>query len=220
MIPVRFLPSLLGLGLVFISLGCRAADPAALGHPVRVACVGDSITQGVGTSQPVVGSYPAQLQSLLGPQWEVHNFGVSGRTMLRKADAFDHRPALESAPDIVVIALGTNDSKTGIWEVHKDEFVDDYVAMVKEFQALPSHPRVLACLPVPAFPGNWGVTEASIRDGVIPAIKKAAKLASIQVIDLHAPMLEYNNLFPDTVHPNEAGAKRIAELVAAGLTKR
>ncbi|MHB1082496.1 MAG: GDSL-type esterase/lipase family protein [Prosthecobacter sp.] len=189
----------------------RAADP------VRVACVGDSITEGVGTQNPKQDSYPAKLQEVLGAGWNVQNFGISGRTMLRKADPFDHHPALSSSPNIVIIALGTNDSKTPIWSGHKNEFIGDYVAMIKEFQALPSHPKVYACLPPPAFPGNWGITEDVIRDEVILAIKQAAQMAGIGLIDLHTPLLENKPWFPDTVHPNEEGAKRIAELVGAAI---
>jgi lysophospholipase L1-like esterase len=137
--------------------------------------------------------------------------------MLRKADPYDARGALEFLPDVVVIALGTNDSKTGIWRAHQGEFTSDYVAMIQAFQALPSHPLVWVCLPPPAFPGNWGITEEVIRDGVIPGIKSAATATGVPVIDLHAPLLGSSSWFPDTVHPNEAGAKRIAELVANGL---
>ena len=192
----------------------QAADP------VRVACVGDSITEGIGTQNPKADSYPAKLQEILGAGWNVQNFGVGGRTMLRKADPFDHHPALDSNPAFVIIALGTNDSKTPIWSGHKNEFVGDYVAMIKEFQALPSHPKVWACLPAPAFPGNWGITEDVIRDEVIPAIKQAAQMTGIGLIDLHTPLLENKSLFPDTVHPNGEGAKRIAELVAAAIKTR
>ena len=192
----------------------RAADP------VRVACVGDSITEGIGTQNPKTDSYPAKLQEILGAGWNIQNFGVGGRTMLRKADPFDHHPALSSNPAIVIIALGTNDSKTPIWSGHKNDFVGDYVAMIKEFQALPSHPKVWACLPVPAFPGNWGITEDVIRNEVIPAIKQAAQMTGIGLIDLHTPLLESKAWFADTVHPNGEGAKRIAELVAAAIKGR
>lgn len=211
---------LLGCVLLSVPVASQAVDPATLGHPVRVACVGDSITQGVGTLKPAEGSYPAQLQTLLGAKWEVHNFGVGGRTMLRKADPFDFNSALQFAPDVVIIALGTNDSKTAIWGAHRGEFIDDYVAAVKAFQALPSHPQVYACLPPPAFPGNWSITEDVIRDGVIPSIQKAAQLTGIPVIDLHTQLLGSGGMFPDTVHPNEAGAKRLAELVSAGVMKK
>ncbi|WP_395734650.1 GDSL-type esterase/lipase family protein [Prosthecobacter sp.] len=208
-----FTTLLLALAVLHLPHESQAADP------VRVACVGDSITQGVGIQNPQKDGYPAKLQEILGANWTVQNFGVGGRTMLRKADPFDHRPALASSPDIVIIALGTNDSKTGIWASHKGEFVADYVAMIKEFQALPSHPKVWACLPVPAFPGNWGITEDVIRKEVIPAIQEAAKITGISVIDLHTPLLGNKPWFPDTVHPNEAGATRIAELVGAMIAK-
>jgi len=207
----RILSTALSCVLLLLTRHSMAADP------VRVACVGDSITQGVGIVHPEKDGYPARLQEILGTGWSVQNFGVGGRTMLRKADPFDHRPALASSPDVVIIALGTNDSKTPIWSGHKGEFVADYVAMIKEFQALPSHPQVLACLPPPAFPGNWGITEETILAEVIPAIKQAAQQAGIRVIDLHTPLLESKPWFPDTVHPNEAGAQRIAELVAAAI---
>ena len=50
-------------------------DPASYDHPVKVACVGDSITQG-----PRQGNYPEQLGAMLGDKWEVGNFGHSGFT--------------------------------------------------------------------------------------------------------------------------------------------
>lgn len=208
---LRYTTLLFALAVLHLPTDSRAAEP------VRVACVGDSITEGVGTQNPKQDSYPAKLQEVLGAVWNVQNFGVGGRTMLRKADPFDHHPALSSSPDIVIIALGTNDSKTAIWSAHKNEFIGDYVAMIKEFQALPSHPKVYACLPVPAFPGNWGITEDVIRDEIIPAIKQAARMAGIGLIDLHTPLLENKPWFPDTVHPNGEGAKRIAELVGAAI---
>jgi len=137
--------------------------------------------------------------------------------MLRSTDPLDFRPAQAADPDVVVILLGTNDSKLPGWTQHQGEFVHDYVAAVKAFQALPSHPRVWAGLPVPAFPGNWGITEEVVRDGVIPAIAKAAQEAGIPTIDLHTPLLGAKARFPDLVHPDVAGAKRIAELVAAAI---
>ncbi|OYW72949.1 MAG: hypothetical protein B7Z37_23380 [Verrucomicrobia bacterium 12-59-8] len=211
--------------LLFTTLLCALAvlhmpNESQAADPIRVACVGDSITEGIGTQNPKTDGYPARLQELLGTSWNIQNFGVGGRTMLRKADPFDHRPAHSSGPDVVIIALGTNDSKTAIWSGHKQEFVSDYVAMIKEFQALPSHPKVWACLPPPAFPGNWGITEDVIRDEVIPAIKQAAEMTGISLIDLHTPLLENKAWFPDFVHPNGEGAKRIAELVAEAIKRR
>lgn len=73
---------------------------------IRVACVGDSITAGVGAARGK--SYPAQLAKVLGDKWEVRNFGVSGSTLLKRGDlpyqkqqAF--KAALEYNPNVVVI---------------------------------------------------------------------------------------------------------------------
>jgi acyl-CoA thioesterase-1 len=46
-----------------------------------VGCIGDSITQG-GCKYGRNETYTAQLQVLLGNAYNVHNFGVSGMTML------------------------------------------------------------------------------------------------------------------------------------------
>src|SRR5579871_239964 len=97
-------------------------------RPVKLACVGDSITAGVGASPGK--SYPDQLQALLGPKWQVKNFGVSGRTLLRQGDypwwkESAYKDSHDFQPDAVVIMLGTNDTKPQNW-VHLDQFDQDY----------------------------------------------------------------------------------------------
>src|SRR4051812_7771397 len=83
---------------------------------IKVACVGDSITFGAGIKDRDKNSYPAQLQGLLGSGYEVKNFGVSGATLLKEGDKpYWKEKAFEAAkkfePNIVIIKLGTNDSK-------------------------------------------------------------------------------------------------------------
>jgi len=202
-------------------LGCvanvRAAEPS---QPVRVACIGDSITQGVGVAKG--RSYPEQLQTLLGKGWEVRNFGVSGRTLLRKGDhpywkenAF--REAQDFAPDVVVIMLGTNDTKPQNWQF-KDEFVTDYIDLVRTFQALPSKPRVFVCRPCPVpNGGNFMINEPNVLIE-IPLIDKTAAETGAGVIDIHAALLPFPELLPDRVHPDTRGAGVIAATVAEKLT--
>ena len=83
---------------------------------IRVACIGDSITQGIGTPQSAdksfPESYPAQLGKLLGPGYEVENWGVGGRTLIRKSDKIDYGRALKGDPDVVVICAGTTTRTT------------------------------------------------------------------------------------------------------------
>ena len=92
----------------------------------RVACVGSSTTYGAGLPDREKTCYPAQMQRLLGDGYEVKNFGINGRTMLKHGDfpywASDaYRDAQAFNPNIVVIYLGGNDSKPQNWKF-KDEF--------------------------------------------------------------------------------------------------
>jgi len=68
----------------FLLLALFSLMTARAAEPIKIACVGDSITQGAGAKSGQ--SYPAQLQALLGDGYKVGNFGVSGRTLLKKGD--------------------------------------------------------------------------------------------------------------------------------------
>ena len=139
--------------VMLIVCGLTAAAAAEL-----VACIGDSITYGSGISDRIKDSYPAQLQRLLRQydrNWQVGNFGVSGATLLHRGDKpYVRESAYNDAraynPDIVIIKLGTNDSKPQNWQ-YKEDFVADYSAMIDVFRSLPSRPQVWICKPVPAF---------------------------------------------------------------------
>ena len=104
-------------------------------EPVRVACIGNSITFGYLLNDPATESYPSQLQEMLGEGYEVGNFGRSGATLLRHG----HRPyveqpewrgALDFRPDIAVIHLGVNDTDPRNWPHYGDEFIGDYLAII------------------------------------------------------------------------------------------
>ena len=85
------------------------------------ACVGNSITFGYTIPEREKYSYPSQLQLLLGPGYEVANFGVPRMTALFSGDypyvnTEAYRKSLEFNPDIVLLKLGTNDSKAVNWD--------------------------------------------------------------------------------------------------------
>jgi acyl-CoA thioesterase-1 len=200
----------------------RADDRAA--GVTKIACVGDSITYGAGIKDREKNSYPAQLQTILGKGYEVKNFGVNGATLLKKGDnpywktkAFEE--AKNFAPDIVVIKLGTNDTKPQNW-AHKDEYAADFKTMVEEFKGLPSKPRIFLCHPVPAFPGNFGIRDEIIKNEVIPLVDQVAKETGATVIDLYTALADSKDLFPDKVHPNAAGAKIMADAIAKAVTAK
>lgn len=203
-------------------LVCSAAAGEA---PLRVACVGDSITLGGGATgrDGTDNSYPAQLAGLLGDGYSVRNFGVGGTTLLASGDQpWRKTPQLAAArafaPDVVVILLGTNDTKPQNWAKRAD-FPADYRALIAEFSALPSAPRIILCSPIPAFPGKWGIDGGRIRDGVVPLVQSLAKELSLPLVDLHSLFAEQSALVPDSVHPNAAGYGLIAKAIAAEVAR-
>lgn len=189
---------------------------------VRVACIGNSITFGAGIKNRSRDSYPSVLARMLGDSCWVKNFGVSARTMLNKGDhPYMNEPAYKNAlafnPNIVVIKLGTNDSKSFNWK-YKADFMKDAQNMINAFKGLPSQPKIYLCYPSKAYLTGDGINDDIISKEIIPMIKKLAKKNDLSVIDLHTAMDGMPELFPDRIHPNEKGAQVMAKAVYQSIS--
>lgn len=208
-------------GVMFAKDKASPISPAAYTAPIKVSCVGDSITQGVGAGDKK--SWPDQLSKMLGDKWNVNNFGVSGTTLMKsgdspyqKQDAFANAKALN--PDVVIIMLGTNDTKPQNWKNFQTDFEADLTDMVKQFSALPGKPRIFVCYPpYIAKSGNFGINEDNTLKE-IPVITKVATALKLGVIDIHGNLKGKDEMIPDNVHPNGAGARVIAATVFKALT--
>jgi lysophospholipase L1-like esterase len=165
------------------------------------------------------------LGDLLGDEYDVRNFGVRGATLLlggdlayRKQRPF--RAATRFKPNVVVIELGTNDSKPENWRF-RDWFAGDLRAMVDHFAALPSKPRIWLCKPAPVVNGRrLGIDPEVLRSEVTPIIERVANEKSLGMIDLYSALHGKAELFPDGIHTNAAGARIIAETVKAAILER
>ncbi|HOW65265.1 MAG TPA: GDSL-type esterase/lipase family protein [Candidatus Paceibacterota bacterium] len=198
--------------------GATLPDPV----PLKVACVGDSITQGSGLSDPVNLSYPGKLSKLMGTQYQVRNFGVSGTTLLKKGDMpYWKQSAFASStnfhPDIVIIKLGSNDSKPQNWR-YGTNYVQDYLDLIAVYTNLPSHPRLFLCTPCPVYKtGAFSINPGIVSTNIAPAVRGLCELTGHSLIDVHEAMSGHPEWFPDTVHPNAAGTSVLAALVCRHL---
>jgi lysophospholipase L1-like esterase len=194
-----------------------SARTMAEDRPIRVACIGDSITNAASTGAREKTAYPAQLQVMLGADYEVKNYGVGGATMLRKSERpywtlKEYADAKAFAPDVVVIKLGTNDSKPKHWD--REAYDRDYRDMVDELEALPSQPKIILCRPVPAFSEAFGIRNSVILGEIIPIVDKIAADHHLPIVDAYNALIDYGRTFPDGIHPNEEGCKVLAGAVA------
>ena len=207
---------------------------------VKVACIGNSITDGHGIDMATQHGYPALLQQMLGDGYWVKNFGVSGRTLLNKGDfpymnEMAWKDAVAFQPDVVIIKLGTNDSKPQNWQ-YGAEFKAGLKQMIttlrpdlaqpqkkkgkKAKAAAPKKPEIILCTPIPAFKSSWDINEEIIANNIIPIQQEVAREYGLKVIDLHTLFANGADMVrPDGIHPNEKGVKRMAEIVAETLKK-
>jgi len=194
---------------------------------VKVACVGNSITDGAGIDMAEVLGYPAVLGRRLGGGYAVKNFGVSGRTMSNTGDRpYQKEPAwrdcLDWQPNIVVIKLGTNDTKSKNWATAKDDLISSLQQMVDSLTALPTKPRIILAAPIPAVtPNKFDIRDSIITTAIMPALQKFAKKKKLEYLDLHTPFQDDGKqLQSDGVHPTDKGAAQIADLVAEQIKQQ
>ena len=197
--------------------------PAPRKDALRVACIGNSITEGSCIDLTDINGYPARLQALLGNGYYVRNYGLGARTLISTGDhpymkewAWDDCKRFN--PDIAIIKLGTNDSKNYQWNAKQYE--TDLQLMVDELKALSAKPRILLAYPAKAWKPSWTIDETVITDEIIPIIDRVAKKNLLEIIDFHTPLSASADLFvQDGIHPNEKGAQIMAETAFKALSR-
>jgi len=140
-------------------------------NPIRVACIGDSLTQ--------LTEYPYDLMNKLGDNYALRNFGVSSTTItLVSTTSYMNTTAFQNAlrfnPGIVIIMLGTNDAHYTLFQ-YNSAFVGDYITLIQAFQKLPSNPRIWLVLPPPVFSNpTWYISPEYFEQTILPGIKQVA----------------------------------------------
>lgn len=198
--------------------------------PIKVACIGDSITygsSGVGGRVNAAGRYPNQLQALLGEDYLVQNFGVSGACMINTGTdsgnakkGYIYQSSYTNSqnfqPDIVIIKLGTNDSKALNWDTMSGSYVNDALAMIQSYRNLDSEPMVYIATSATVLEGknNYGIQRDVVHNEIVPLQKQIAQTAGTGLIDVHkATENATTDQFPDRVHGNKDGYAMIAQAV-------
>ena len=194
---------------------------------IRVACIGDSVTEGFLLQDPATEAYPAQLQGILGDGYLVGNFGKSSATLLRegslpyyKQEAF--RRAMDFKADVAVIHLGLNDTDPRNFPHYRDRFVKEYVWLIDTLLTTNPRMEIYVCSMTPIFTGHlrFASSTQEWQRLLQEEILKVVEARHTHFIDLYGTFRHRPDLFPDlyTLHPDKRGAGLFAETVAGYLT--
>ena len=153
----------------------------------RIACIGDSLTE---------GGYPEQLATLLGDGFEVGNFGASGTSLTNYTNTADryssyvtykdvHQRSLDFNPDLVIIMLGTNDTKK--WAQASLEYKDAYKSLVASYKAVNPDVEIVVCTSPEVREGNsLQIPVGVISDYIYPLQLEIAAELGATLVDFHA----------------------------------
>ncbi len=200
---------------------------------IKVACVGDSITYGHGIKGWSENNYPAVLQTLLGDEYHVANFGSSGACINPEGDQpyisrEVYQNSLDYDADILVIMLGTNDSKPENW-TDVEGFMEDYMTLLESYLEGENPPEVYIGLCAEAYyiedaDQSTGIANYDIQPAIVDEMvaEMTAYLEEhetvVHIIDIHTLTEEHAEWFEaDGIHPSNDGAKAIAEMVADAI---
>lgn len=188
---------------------------------IKIACVGDSITYGHGTTNWPNNTYPAVLADRLGENYHVNNYGVSSFAVQVNADrsyrTLEHyEQSLAYDADIVVFMMGSNDSKPINW-VSEATFKADLLSLLESY----GDARIILCTPAAAFfleGQTEGVTNHNIQPLVVERIAEVCRQVAAEegytLLDIHALTQNHPEWFEaDGVHPSNEGAAAIAQAV-------
>lgn len=206
-------------------IGCKQTPepPKKKSKPERilkVACIGDQVM--LSEKLDSAERYPAQLQWLLGNDYDIRTFALKKATVLKNGNnPFSKdtlfRQAIDFQPDIVVINLGINDTKMSNWLKYGEAFLDDYMEMVEIFQALSSTPKVLICRPTKPFDIVNGINDSTLNAAVLPNIDSVAVWRQVEKIDLYTTSSYRKDLFEQYLFPDKTASRMIAEIIADAI---
>lgn len=196
---------------VAAALGSGCGSNAALTLPTapdlvsirRVVVLGDSLS----VSPSMAEGFPTYLRRKVEDQrlpWTVTNAGVFGDTT---GDALRRVDPLLAASDVgvLVVALGANDGLQGLAVAVVEDNLSEIVRRARQRSA-----RVLLC--GMETPPTHGLTYSIAFHGVFPRVAATFRTPLVPfLLDGVALVPSLNG--PDLVHPNAAGARRIAETV-------
>ncbi|MDD2708884.1 MAG: GDSL-type esterase/lipase family protein [Verrucomicrobiae bacterium] len=182
-------------------------------QPVKIGCLGDSITVGVGLKTPETSRYARVLESMLRKEFGYDQVSVESRAV-GGSDSVWGRSWLQRdfcgiQPDMVILHYGYNDKSRKFTSAFFAQSMEDYVNRIER------KTNGEACLVlIPTMPGIG--PRINMLDDYAGEIRALAKKRGLDCVDLHHVLKNTANLpsyFADMAHPNETGHQLMAATI-------
>jgi len=204
------------------------------GKTLKIAFIGDSITQGTGAKNQTTESYPAQLGSMLGfLKFKVGNFGKAAAYTLDYENKYNvktdkalsyrntarYTESLAFGADVVVIMMGVNDMRSMTCDDAKLEFKKALASLAKEYSELETVQKVYIATSI-FIPSSAMAIQMS--DGELQRLQReVADELGLDVIDIYSMTREYMNVMlhttSDRLHPSAEMYTEMARAFKAEL---
>ncbi|MBR5048115.1 MAG: hypothetical protein IKX74_00440 [Erysipelotrichaceae bacterium] len=192
----------------------------------HIACIGDSITYGNGVRGKKELTWEFLLNEILGDEYQVINYGASGRTLQKEGDfPYVDDPICQYSrqcqAEMYIIMLGTNDAKHFNW--NRKRYEEQYRQFAQSYLDLPGRPKVVLMIPPCCYPDPLSgivafFVDRQVIDLQLPEIiRQTGEEMGLPVIDLHELTAGHPEWFADGVHPNAEGNRAIAQAIASLL---
>ena len=189
---------------------------------IKIAAVGDSLTYGYGLENRHQDAYPSILLELLGSNYQVANYGMSGRSLLSTSDypylnEKNAQQSLESDADIVIIMIGSNDSRAAYW--NKEQFIKEYRAFAEAYLQMASQPEVFLVAPPHVPTSRFGLNNDIVRDELQAIVAETASDLGVHFVNLYPITEGKMDYYSDGLHLTPLGNQVIAQEIFSALMR-
>lgn len=182
-------------------------------RPIRVLCVGDSITAGKENM-----NWPDELQKILGDGYQVLNAGAAGYKTTNYMEHIIAPTAKNFDADIIINTMGYNDfAQATTTEFNADDFGSSFTALTEAMaKTCSTEPR--------KYIGLVSFATSATENGAnqiagIAELKRIAEQMNLPIIDFNTYMKPYQDstyYWPDKTHPYVIESTKMLAEIAAG----
>ena len=191
------------------------SQTGAASTKTKVACIGDSLTRGY-LLEDAQSSYPAQLQQLLGSQYEVRNFGHTSSYVIDDGpveyrNTEDYTAAIQYDADILIFMFGSND--VGAYNFTPLYFQNQYRELIDSFRQTKKHPKIYLIIAPDSRDLHFGLIQQTIQ----PVMTLGQQLPATVINPYYLFLGHPEDYLSDGLHLTATAYGKLAQLVLRAM---